>query len=178
MESVAEGDSAGEFRVPAAYTNGRRFEEIGRRSGSGFAGDAVGRSLIAGDVDNDGDVDLLITNNGAAPDLLRNDGGNRGNAIEVRAVGVRVNRSGIGARVTVVAGGRTQVREVKSGSSYLGQSDLRAHVGIGASPRVDSVDVRWPGGRVDHVVAPPVNNVITVEEGKGMTKQTPFVRSP
>jgi hypothetical protein len=186
--AIANGhviDNTALFRAGSTYaqrrllfrnTNGRRFEEIGRRAGPGFAVDGVGRSLIAGDIDNDGDVDLLVTNNGASPELLRNESGSRGNAIVVRALGVRSNRSGIGARVTLVAGGRSQMREVKSGSSYLGQNDLRVHFGIGSATRADGLDIRWPGGRVEHIANPVVNHVITIQEGKGVTKQTPFQR--
>ena len=152
--------------------NGRRFADIGRQAGSGFARDGVGRSLIAGDIDNDGDVDLLVTNNGGAPELLRNDSA-RLNAIEVRVL-VRPGRDAIGARITLTAGGRSWVREVKSGSSYLGQNDLRAHFGLGQTTRVDRLEIRWPDGRLERVENPPVNQVVTVEEGKGVARAEPF----
>ena len=155
--------------------NGRRLQEIGGAAGAGFARAGVGRTLIAGDLDNDGDLDLLVTNNGQAPELLRN-GTSAGNAIELRLIGVSSNRDALGARVSVTAGGRTQVREVKSGSSYLGQSDLRVHVGLGAAANVDRVEVRWPAGGVERIVKPPVNSIVTVQEGRGMTASVPFVR--
>ncbi|HEY6507411.1 MAG TPA: CRTAC1 family protein [Vicinamibacterales bacterium] len=155
---------------------GRRLQEVGRSAGPGFASDGVGRTLVSGDVDNDGDLDLLVTNNGAAPQLLRN--GNRGgNALVVRLVGVRSNRDGIGARVAVTAAGRTQVREVKSGSSYLGQNDLRAHFGLGDAARVDRVLVRWPSGATDTIEAPPVNRILTIVEGRGTTAAAAFAGS-
>jgi hypothetical protein len=155
-------------------TNGRRFAEISRQAGPGFAKDGVGRALVAGDIDNDGDIDLIVTNNGGATEVLRNNGGNARNAIEIRLVGTRGSRDGIGARVTVSAGGRTQVREVKSGSSYLGQNDLRAHVGLGMSTRVDRIDVRWPGGRIDTVRDVAVNQIVTITEGQGITGRIAF----
>jgi hypothetical protein len=152
-------------------TGARRFLEIGRQAGPGFAGAGVGRALVAGDYDNDGDVDLLVTNNGASPDLLRNEGGNRGAALVVRLAGTSSNRDGIGARIAVTAGGRTETREVKSGSSYLGQSDLRVHFGLGPATEVDRLEVRWPSGQVDRTEGVAVNQVVTVQEGAGVTSR-------
>jgi hypothetical protein len=159
------------FRNP----NGRRLQEIGSAAGAGFARAGVGRALVTGDVDNDGDVDLLVTNNGAAPELLRNDT-NGGPAIVLRLVGAAGNRDALGARVSVTAGGRTQIREVKSGSSYLGQNDLRVHVGLGSAAAVDHVDIRWPGGRLERLDKPPANHIVTVQEGRGITASAPFAR--
>jgi hypothetical protein len=154
-------------------TSGRRLAEVGRQSGPGFAHESVGRTLVSGDIDNDGDLDLLVTSNGGPAELLRNDGGSRGNAIVVRASGAR-NPDGIGARITVTASGRRQVREVKSGSSYLGQNDLRAHFGLGGQSRIDRLDVRWPGGRVDTMREVAANQIVTVTEGRGITAQSRF----
>jgi hypothetical protein len=154
---------------------GRRLQEVGRGAGAGFAADGVGRTLVSGDVDNDGDLDLLVTHNGAAPQLLRN-GNGQGNALVARLVGARSNRDGIGARVTVTAGGRTQVREVKSGSSYLGQNDIRAHFGLGDAARVDRVQVRWPAGTTETIEAPLVNHALTIAEGRGVTASAAFAR--
>jgi hypothetical protein len=155
-------------------TNGRRFAEVGRQSGPGFARDDVGRTLLAGDIDNDGDIDIVVTNNGGAAEVLRNSVGNGRNSIEVRVVGSRSNRDGLGARVTVTAGGRTQVREVKSGSSYLGQNDLRVHVGLGDATRVDRIDVRWPAGTTETIRDIPANQIVTITEGQGITGRSPF----
>jgi hypothetical protein len=157
--------------------NGRRLQEVGREAGPGFAPPGVGRTLITGDIDNDGDLDLLITNNGGAPELLRNATAG-GNAIMLRLMGATANRDALGARVSVTAGGRTQVREVKSGSSYLGQNDLRVHVGLGSATSVDRVDIRWPDGRAERIDQPAVNRILMVQEGRGVTGATPFVRAP
>jgi len=168
------GSTHAQRKLLLRNTNGRRFADVGRQAGTGFSRDGVGRSLVTGDIDNDGDLDLLVTNNGGAAELLRNDGGARLPAIEVRAL--TRGRDAIGARVTVMAAGETRVREVKSGSSYLGQNDLRAHIGLGQATRVDWMEIRWPDGRVERIDAPPINHIVTVGEGQGITKRVPFVK--
>jgi hypothetical protein len=154
-------------------TGAKRFIEIARNAGDGFALEKVSRGLAVGDVDNDGDLDLLVTNNGQTADLLRNDSV-RGNSLLIRA---RIaNREAIGARVRVSAGGRVQVREVRAGSSYLGQSDLRVHVGLGDAAVADRVEVTWPSGRVEAVSSVKANHIVTIQEGRGIVGHVPYVR--
>jgi len=153
-----------------------RFIDVGRQSGPGFSMDKVGRALAAADIDNDGDLDLLVVNNGGAVDLLRNEGGTGNNAILIRLIGTTSNRDAIGARVKVTAGGVTQLREVKAGSSYLSQNDLRVHVGLGKATQIDRLDVRWPDGRSEMVSGAMVNRIVTITEGKGITANGAFRR--
>ena len=94
----------------------------------------------------------------------------------IQLVGTKSNRSAVGARVRLTAGGTTQVREVKAGSSYLGQNDLRVHVGLGKATRIDRLEVRWPNGQNEVIEGAAVNQILTVTEGKGITARTPFVR--
>ena len=147
-----------------------RFTEVGRQSGPGFASERIGRALATGDIDNDGDPDLLVVNNGGAAELLRNAGA-PGNAVVLRLVGTRGNRDAIGTRVRLTAGGGTQVREVKAGSSYLAQNDLRVHIGLGGATRIDAVQVRWPNGTTETLPSVTVNQLVTVIEGKGVTRR-------
>ena len=177
-------DNVAQFRGGAKHAQQRlllrntagRFRDVSRQSGPAFAADRVGRGLAAGDVDNDGDLDLLVTNNGGPAELLRNDGGHRGNALLLKLIGTASNRDAIGARVTATAGSRTQVREVVSGSSYLAQNDLRAHFGLGTLTSVEEVEIRWPSGRVEMLRNVAANQVITVREGEGTVRQVAFTR--
>ena len=154
----------------------RRFTEIGRSVGAVFSAENVGRGLATGDFDNDGDLDLLVTNNGRAAELLRNDGGSRGNALLVKLRGSGANAEAIGARVRVTAGGRTQMRDIKAGSSYLSQSDLRAHFGLGAATAVERVEIQWPIGATETVRDVAANQIVTIQQGKGITGREPFRR--
>jgi hypothetical protein len=178
--AIADGhilDNAPEFRSGSTYAQrkllfrnmtSRRFTEVGRMAGPGFATEKVARGLAIADIDNDGDMDMLVTTNGQDAELLRNDGGNRAHSLLVTLRGNAPNLQAIGARLRVTAGGRTQIREIKAGSSYLSQSDLRAHIGLGTATRVDRIEVRWPSGRVDTVTAEAADQIITIAEGKGI----------
>ena len=167
------GSSHAQPRLLFRNAGGRRFAEVGAQAGTGFAGPRVGRTLGAGDLDNDGDVDLVTTANGGPAEVLWNESAGRGAALIVRLAGAR-NHEAIGGRITVAAGGRTQVREVKSGSSYLGQNDLRAHIGLGTEATAEQLRIRWPGGVVETLRGVASGQIITVTEGKGITARVPF----
>jgi ASPIC and UnbV. len=85
-----------------------------------------------------------------------------------------MNTDAIGARILVTAGARTQRRDIKTGSSYLSQHDLRAHVGLGTATTVDRLEVRWPSGRVETVSRVGVNQIVTIDEGKGIVARAPY----
>ena len=178
IDNVAKVRSGGRHaqRRLLLQNDGGRFRDASALSGPAFAIERVGRTVVSGDIDNDGDLDLLVTNNGGPAELLRNDGGNRANALLVRLAGDKSNRDAIGARLRMTAGGRTLVRDVTSGVSYQGQNDLRVHFGLGNLARAERLEIRWPSGLIEPLTNVEANRIITVREGKGIVSAAPLVR--
>ena len=164
------------YRNVPAPGGGRRFVEVTTAAGVGILSSSRGAALA--DYDNDGDVDVAINNMNAPPHLLRNDGGNQRHWIELRTVGVKSNRDGIGTRVEVRAGGRTQIDEVRSGGSWLSQNDLRLHFGLGDATRVDEITLRWSSGQVDTLRQIPSDQIIIVTEAGGCIPWRHKVQEP
>ena len=154
------------------YRNNRNgtFTEIGAETGPSMDEPSVSRGAAFGDLDNDGDIDVVINNLDGAPTVLRNDGGNRQNFIVIDLVGGKSNRSAFGARVKVTAGDLAQVAERRSGGSYISQNDTRLHFGLGQRSKVDAVEVRWPSGATEKFTDLAANTFIRLTEGKGLSK--------
>jgi hypothetical protein len=149
------------------------FSEVAASCGDALMVRRVSRGAAFGDIDNDGDIDVVINNLDGAPTVLRNDGGNKNNWISIKTVGSRKNRDALGARVRVTAGDLVQVKEVYSGGSYISQNDTRLHFGLGRKSRVDSIEVRWPsGGKTEVIRDVQANQFLVVEEGKGIVRTT------
>jgi hypothetical protein len=153
-----------------------KFKNVGPSSGDGFAIRKSSRALMVGDLDNDGDMDIVVANVGQTPDILRNDGGNRSNSVLIRTIGTKSNRDGIGARLKLSVGGKILIRDVKAGSSYLGQNDLRVHFGMGSRTVAERLEILWPSGAVDTVENLDANQIVTVLEGKGPIGRQAFKR--
>jgi hypothetical protein len=140
------------------------YQEVGRASGTAIPRPMVGRGAAYGDWDNDGDLDLLLTTNGGPGRLLRNDTPAENGWLRLVLTGTASNRDGIGARVTVRAGERTLLQCVKSGSSYLSESDRRLTFGLGRAPRADAIEIQWPSGAVQTLGPVARNREIRVKE--------------
>jgi enediyne biosynthesis protein E4 len=147
---------------------GGRFEDVAGAVGADFGRPIVARGAAYADYDQDGDLDVLITTNNGPAYLFRNDGGNRNNWLTVRTRGVQSNRNGIGAVVRVQSASGMQWHMVRSGSSYASQSDLALTFGLARDPVVQTIEIEWPSGARDRLTDVPVNQIITVEEGRGL----------
>ena len=152
----------------------KQFEEVSAQAGPALQHAIVARGAAYADVDNDGDLDIIVTTNNGPAHLFRNDGGNRNNVLRVQTVGTASNRDGIGARVEVSVRGARPWQIVKTGSSYASQSELPLTFGLGAAAAVDGIRVSWPSGRIDTVGATQANQAITIQEGSGVVRRTPF----
>jgi hypothetical protein len=131
------------------------------------------RGLAVGDYDNDGRADLLVSNMNERLSLLRNTMPG-GNSVTVKLVGQKTNHSGIGAVVRMKAGQRTLTGEVRSGSTFLSQSDLRLQFGLGSGSSAADVEVQWLGGALERIGAVRAGQVVTITEGRGVTANAPY----
>jgi hypothetical protein len=150
-----------------ANLGNRRFKPV--NSQVGLAGLRLpGRGGAFCDYDNDGDLDVAIINIDDRPTLLRNDGGNQaGRWLQVKTVGAKSNRDGIGAAVKVLSGDLTQYDRVRTGGSFCSSNDTRLHFGLGMRDVVDLVEIQWPSGTVDRLTRLDPNQVLVVREGQG-----------
>ncbi len=144
------------------------FEKVESQD-DGLTLNKVSRGTAIGDYDNDGDLDILVTNCNQKPDLLQNLIGNKNNWIQIQLEGQKSNRSGIGAKIKVVTGTHTQYREVQSGGSYLSFHDLRAHFGVGKVEEIDHIEILWPSGQIDTNTHLPVNQRFLAVEGNKLS---------
>jgi hypothetical protein len=149
---------------------GKSFQNVSAQSGTVFGREFSGRGMATGDFDNDGDLDVLVSNNGEAPVLLRNEGGNRNNWLGLQLVSRKSNPAAIGATITWQAGGIKRSRLNTAGGSYLSSHDPRELLGLGSATKVDSVEIHWPSGRLDKLTNLPINSYIKVVEGEGFVK--------
>ena len=152
-----------------------KFKEVTEEMGTTFATPKVGRGAAYADVDNDGFPDLLLTTNGGRVFLFHNQGGTA-HSLRIKLAGTKSNRDGIGAVVRVTSGGDKQAKMLKSGSSYLSQSELVLTFGLGASAKADSMEVEWPSGATEKLSNVAADQTVTIQEGKGVVSTRTYKR--
>ena len=150
------------------------FEDVSIASGVGQMRVASRRGAAFGDINNDGYIDIVTLNVGEPPTLLINRTHNGNHRVLFKLIGTKSNRAAIGARVTVTAGKLVSIAEVKAGSSYLSQNDLRLHFGLGAEEMMETVDVRWPDGNTETLHKIAGDAIYTIVEGSGIKESKPL----
>jgi len=154
------------------------FEEVSKAAGLADMPLKSRRGAAFGDIANNGNIDIVVLNVGEPPSLLFNTNKIANHRVIFRLVGIKSNRAAIGARITIHAGGMTQFDEVRGGGSYLSQNDLRLHFGLGSATRIDSVEVRWPSGKVETLKDVPADKIYTIVEEHGIQDSAPFSDLP
>jgi enediyne biosynthesis protein E4 len=163
------------FKTPRTiFRNlGGKFEELIEQAGSGISAPHASRGCAFGDFDNDGDVDVVVINLNEPPSLLRNDVSGGGHWLKVKLVGVKSNRSAIGARVSVRYGGKVQAQQVLSQASFYSVNDFRLHFGLGDADTAD-LEIQWPTGKKEILAKVASDQLVTVREGSGIVKRDRF----
>ena len=168
--------NVGYAQSPQLFLNDRgvAFRDVAASVGEDFNLPKVGRGLAYGDFDRDGDLDILLTTNNGPAYLYRNDQTSGNKSVRFRLVGTKSNRDGIGATVQIFHGGSSQSRMVKSGSSYLSQSELPVTFGLGSRDKIDRAVIQWPSGRTEEFKNLGSGRAYECVEGKGISTQAGF----
>ena len=166
---------AGYKQRKVVYRNLRngRFEDVTERMGAAVTTPKAGRGAAFADLDNDGDLDIVVNNVHDAPDLFILDSPPNAHWLIVKLVGTQSNRSAIGARVRLVTAEGQQVQEVRGGGSYYSQNDLRVHFGLGETTRIDRLEIRWPNGLQEKWTDVGIDRIVTLKEGSGVAVTAP-----
>jgi enediyne biosynthesis protein E4 len=174
IDSLPEGPR---YKEPIYLERNNRdgtFDEVSKAAGLADLPLRSRRGAAFGDIFNTGNVDALLLNVGDAPSLLVNENWAGNHRVLFKLVGTKSNRAAIGARVTIHSGGVRQIAEVRGGGSYLSQNDLRLHFGLGKATRIDSIEIRWPSGKVETLENVPADAIYTVVEGNGVKDNKPL----
>ena len=175
---VNHGQAGETFQQPRMLFWNRgddQFFNMSSIAGPGILAQHSSRGLAVGDLNNDGQQEIVIVNMGEAPSLLKNFGPPLGNSILIRAL-TDTGRDAIGAQITVTSGGHKQMEEVRSGGSFMSQSDFRLHFGLGKATLTD-ISVRWPDGKTDNFSAVAAGQIVTIQQGKGILHKQPYTHA-
>jgi len=167
VDSQHLGSNFKEPRILYHNNGNGTFSDISETAGPAITTAMSSRGLAIGDLWNDGHQSAVISNMNASPSLLLNQARSANHWVAFRTVGTKSNRDGIGARITMKAGSRNFVDEVRSGSSYISNNDMRVHFGLGAAAKIDWVQIRWPSGLVERFEGLGVDAIHTLKEGSG-----------
>jgi hypothetical protein len=168
---VQNAPQAGGYRQPKVLNFNQgdgTFCDASAMAGPALQEKRVSRGLAVGDLFNDGNMDVVISDLDGSPMVLRNHGVPGRNWVSFELAGTKSNRAAIGAKIKLIAGGMTQTEEIHSGGSYLSQNDLRVHFGIGPARKIDSVEIRWPSGTTENFKNLDADKFYNVLEGKGL----------
>jgi hypothetical protein len=153
---------------------GRTFEEIGDIAGLNDGPLQSRRGTAFGDINNDGNVDVVVYNVGAPPSIFLNETRNSNHRVLIRLIGTKSNKLAIGARVTIFTPGMKEVDEVRGGGSYLSSNDMRLHFGLGSNAVMTLIEIQWPSGFKEQLRNVPADAIYTIVEGKGIVKTVPL----
>jgi enediyne biosynthesis protein E4 len=168
VDTLPSGASYREPKILQMNQHDGTFCDASTQAGPALMEKRVSRGLAVGDLFNDGNMDVVIGDIDGAPMILRNHGVVGNHWVSFELAGTKSNRLALNARVKIVAGGMTQTEEIHSGGSYLSQNDLRVHFGLGTAEKIDSVEIRWPSGKIENVPGIPADRFYAVQEGQGI----------
>jgi hypothetical protein len=172
-------DTGPRYREPVLLHRNNRdgtFDEVSKEAGLADLPLKSRRGAAFGDIFNTGNVDIVLLNVGEPPSLLLNTNRDTNHRVLFKLMGTKSNRAAIGARVTIRAGGVQQIGEVRGGGSYLSQNDLRLHFGLGGAAKIESVEVRWPSGKVETLANVAADSIYRIVEGEGIRDSQPLPR--
>jgi hypothetical protein len=153
-------------------SDGHTFTEMANAAGLNDGPLQSRRGTAFGDIDNDGNIDVVVYNAGAPPSIFLNDTRNRNHRVLIKLAGTKSNREAVGARVTITTASMKQIDEVRAGGSYLSTSDSRLHFGLGPDATIREIEIEWPSGQKQKLANIPADAIYTIEEGKGITATT------
>ena len=168
MDQISSGLGYKQSKLLHMNLGNGSFCDAGGQAGPALLEKRASRGAAFGDLDNDGNIDIVVGDLDGAPSILRNEGGSGHHWIKLELAAIKGTPLAIGARLKVVAGGVTQTEEIRSGGSYLSQNDLRVHFGLGAATKADLIEIRWPSGRVESLKDVPADKIHAILEGSGI----------